>query len=415
MSRTVRTILLVLLCCAAAGAAFSAGYVAHMAVEQASGSLPHPTPVPLQVSPSDETVPELDEQHAFALFWEAWHLVERHFFGEVPSPQQMTYGAIRGVISELDDPFTTFVEPARRELEQDEHRGRFGGIGVWIYQREDTRQFVLTPQEDGPAQKAGVVDGDVLVEVDGTAVTPEMPPDDVIALIRGPVDSEVRLVVERAGRRLAFTITRAEFDTPSVEWRMLDDRAAGLGYVRLTLFTERTGAEMETALRELQARGMKRLILDLRDNPGGLLDAALDVSSQFLRDGVIMYEIHRDGSEKTYPVQAGDKPAADIPMVVLINGGTASAAEIVAGALKDHARALIVGENSYGKGSVQLVFDLSDGSSIHITVARWLTPGRSPIDGLGVEPDRHIAASAGDTQEDPQLDAAIAEVIARGP
>ncbi|MGC8826528.1 MAG: S41 family peptidase, partial [Anaerolineae bacterium] len=180
--------------------------------------------------------------------------------------------------------------------------------------------------------------------------------------------------------------------------------------------TERTGAEVQSALQEMRARGMRKLVLDLRDNPGGLLESALDVASQFLRDGVIMYEVRRGGEEKSYPVRQGGT-AGDIPMVVLVNGGTASAAEIVAGALHDHQRAQLLGEKTYGKGSVQLVFDLSDGSSIHITVARWLRPSRTPIDGAGIEPDRLVVPTEEQRQQDVDalLNAGVTALIAQVP
>ena len=401
----------VLICLLAAAAAFSAGFATHLVLGE---QFHDPSSPRVLVVNSEEPGP--DETGAFAVYWEAWHLIEQNFLGELPSLQRATYGAIRGVVQELDDPNTVFMEPRRRELERDEHRGRFGGIGVWVYQREDDHQIVLVPQEGSPAEQAGLQEGDVVIKVDDTDIdVATMTRDDVVALIRGPVGDSVRITVQRDAdqQQLDFEVVREEFQTSSVHWRMLDDRASDVGYIRITQFTERTGAEVEKALRELEERGATRLVLDLRNNPGGLLDSAIDVASQFLDDGVIMYEHKRDGTERPYPVLQGGL-ARELPVVVLTNGGTASASEIVAGAVKDHGRGVLVGERTYGKGSVQLVFDLADDSSIHITVAKWLTPAHHQIDGNGIEPDFRIAATSDDPSQgsDAQLTAAVEHLIA---
>ena len=410
MKRFVKTAVVILICLAAAAAAFSAGFAAHMVLSET----PHKSVAP-QLIVGETLSPAQDETGAFEVFWQAWHLVEQNYLGAVPPLQTASYGAIRGVLNELNDPHTLFVEPRRRELERDEHRGRFGGIGVWVYQREDDREIVLVPQEGGPAARAGILDGDAVRAVEDTLVdTAAMTRDDVVALIRGPVGEPVRLVIWRAARQqeLTFKVEREEFSTPSVQWRMLDDQAQGVGYILITLFTERTGAEVEDALKQLTSRGATRLVIDLRDNPGGLLDAAIDVASQFLDGGVVMYEQSRDGAEKPYPALKGGT-ARTIPLVVLINGGTASASEIIAGAIQDSGRGLLIGETSYGKGSVQLVFDLVDGSSLHVTVARWLTPARHQIDGAGIAPDQTVSPTDDDRAlgRDAQLAAAVEQII----
>jgi carboxyl-terminal processing protease len=411
--RLLKILLVVLICLAAAGAAFSAGYATHLVLSEAAGHNGQPAKRTLIAEPNQPTT---EEALAFKVFWEAWSLVKQNFLGQLPNAHQMTYGAIRGMLAELKDPHTLFEEPRQRQLEKDEHRGRFGGIGVWIYLREADRQFVLTPIENGPAARAGVRDGDVLLRVDDTVVdATKMTREDVVALVRGPVGERVRISVRRAGEADPRTmeIVREEFQTPSVEWRMLDDRAPNVGYLHITLFTERTDAELQQAVAELRRRGAARLVLDLRDNPGGLLDSAVAVASEFLSDGTVMYERKRDGSERAYPVIKGGV-ALDLPLVVLVNGGSASASEIVAGALQDLGRCTVVGERSYGKGSVQLVFDLSDGSSVHITVARWLTPARREIDGAGIQPNDIVAVAQEDRDKgrDPQLTAAVARLIA---
>ncbi len=321
----------------------------------------------------------------------------------------MTYGAIRGVLTTLDDPYTTFVEPKPRQLEKDDLRGSFGGIGAWVSKREDGA-IVLKPMEDKPAQRAGVLEGDIVIKVDDQEITPDMSLEDVILLIRGPVGSVVTLTISRTGHPepLVFEITREKVETPTVTWRLLDE-GQGLGYVSISLFTERTDKELEAALKDLKAQGATRLILDLRNNSGGLLQTAIDVASQFLPDGIVLYEQRRDQQEESYPVRRGGK-ATDIPLVVLVNAGTASASEIVAGAIQDLGRGVLVGESTFGKGSVQLVYDLSDQSSLHVTVAHWFTPNRHQITGNGLTPDIVVQLTEEDRAQgkDPQLDRAIA-------
>jgi carboxyl-terminal processing protease len=356
-----------------------------------------------------KNTPTADESDDFGVYWEVWHLVEDKFYGEIPDGSASVYGAIRGALGTLEDPYTIFVEPQPRALEKAELEGKFGGIGAFV-SRGPNGEVVLTPMVDSPAEQAGVQEGDILLRVEDTPITPEMTTDEVVLLIRGEVDTQVTLALERVGEAepIVVTITRKVIETPSVEWRVLE-QDPHTGYIRIRLFTERTGRELERALEELRDEGVTRLVLDLRDNGGGLLDAAVDVTSQFLREGVVLYEDRRDQPEKFYSVKKGGL-ALDLPLVVLVNGGTASASEIVAGALRDYERGSLVGERTFGKGSVQLVYDLSDQSSLHVTVARWLTPDRHRIDGEGIIPDVEIIPSQEDLASglDPQLERAIA-------
>ena len=225
-----------------------------------------------------------------------------------------------------------------------------------------------------------------------------------------PLPFSVGLALWRAGvaEPLEVSVTREVIETPSVEARLLENDAT-IGYVRIRMFTERTAEETRRALRDLQSQGATRLIVDLRDNGGGLLDAAVDVASQFLSSGVVLYEQRRDQPERAYPVKSGGL-ALDQPLTLLVNGGTASASEIVAGALQDQRRAVLIGQKTFGKGSVQLVFDLSDQSSLHVTVARWLTPDRHQIDRQGLQPDIEVALTEEDRTagRDGQLERAVA-------
>ncbi len=353
-----------------------------------------------------QNTPDADVEEYFGVFWEAWNFLENDFFGELPDAQQMTYAAIRGVIGTLNDPHTSFVEPQPRQREREDLQGSFGGVGAWVRVKEDGSIF-LTPMEDSPAMRAGVQDGDVILKVDDTEITPETSLDDVLSLIRGPIGSPVKLTLSRAGREqpIVVEIVREKIETPTVTWEMVED---DVGYANISLFGERTTRELQGAIRELEKQGAQKLVLDLRNNPGGLLDIAIEVASQFMQDRVVLYEQHKEGPENTYSTKNGGV-ALDIPMVVLVNGGTASASEIVAGALQDNERAIVIGERTFGKGSVQYVRDLSDGSSLHVTVAHWLTPDHHQINGNGLSPDIEVSlpAEEQDSDQDTQLNQAL--------
>ena len=348
------------------------------------------------------------EAAEFGVFWEAWHYVENSFFGELPDAQHMTWGAIRGSLSALNDPHTTFLEPQPRQREKENLSGRFGGIGAYVSQTEDG-SIVLDPMPDLPADQAGVQKGDIVIEVDDTIITPGMTVEDVVNLVRGEVGTVVRLSLLRESQAdpVIVEIERQEIPSPTVEARMLDE-AEGMGYIRITLFSGRTNRELEDALEELSDLGMSMLVLDLRGNGGGLFDAAIDVASQFLSDGVVLYQVSKGDEERTERVKRGGEYTVG-PLVVLVDGGTASASEIVVGALQDQGRAILVGQKTFGKGSVQSVFDLSDGSSVHVTSAQWLTPNRHQISGQGLTPDLEVVITDDDRSQgrDPQIERAI--------
>ena len=354
------------------------------------------------------------EAAEFSIFWEAWRRVEDNFLGDIPPMHQVAWGAIRGALETLGDPNTVFLEPQPRQREKEELSGRFGGIGAYISQDEQGR-ILLDPMVDLPAAQAGVQSGDVLLQVDETAITPEMTVDDVVNLIRGEVGTTVRLTLRREGvpDPITVEITRQEIPTPSVEWRMLEE-AEGTGYIRITIFSGRTAKELKEAIQDLQEQGMTRLILDLRGNGGGLFDAAIDVADEFLDGGVVVYQVERGQKEKAFSASHRGR-YTDGPLVLLVDGGTASASEIVAGALQDHQRAVLIGEQTFGKGSVQSVFDLSDGSSVHVTSAKWLTPNRHQIHGQGLTPDLIVVPTDDDRAQgrDPQLQRAI-EYLLKG-
>ncbi len=352
------------------------------------------------------------QQEQMEVFWEAWRVVEQDFYGELPAAQERTYSAIREALALLDDPYTLFVEPQPRELERDHMRGAFGGIGVDIWYDAEGR-MVLLPYTDSPAAEAGVLEGDILLALDGESIVDGLTIDDVRAYLHGEQGTTVTLTLMHPApdgsptSPFDLTITRGEIKVPSVTWRVIA-HAPTVGYIHVQGFTDRTDEEVVDALNDLKEKGVTSLVLDLRNNFGGLISPAVGVASQFLSDGVVMIEQRRATEEKAYMVRDGGV-ATDISMVVLVNGNTASAAEIVAGALRDHGRAPLIGERTYGKGSVQLIYDLSDGSSLHVTAAIWLTPGRSRIEGRGLTPD--VLVPQGEGLQDAQLDYAVEHLL----
>ncbi len=352
--------------------------------------------------------PSEENEEDFSLYWEVWNRVEEQFYGEIPKDPDTTYGAIRGALATLEDPYTIFIEPEPAAQEKAQLEGQFGGIGAFVRTDEEGR-ILLEPMRDRPAAIAGLLDGDILIAVDGNDVSDGKTVDEVVLLIRGEVGTEVVLTVERveADEPIDITIERAIIETPSANWRVLEEDET-IGYIQLTAFTERSNGEVTQALEELTAQGAESLIFDLRGNGGGLLEAAVDISSQFLREGVILREDRTNEGERIYDVRSGGK-ALDIPLVLLVNGGTASASEIVAGALQDYERATLIGERTFGKGSVQLIYELSDSSRLHVTVAKWFTPENNEIDGIGLSPDFEVLFTEEDhaNGRDVQLERAI--------
>jgi len=331
----------------------------------------------------------------FVVFWEALDWVEQSFIGDLPDDRTVTYGAIRGALATLNDPYTYFVEPVAREQERETLRGNFGGIGANIRREEDGR-LTLTPIPGNPAEEAGIRDGDTLLAVDGLDVSdPDaFTVEEIVQLIRGEKGTAVVLTVRHADSDEAvdIAIVRADILIPSVTARILPEDPA-IGYIQLTRFSGESGREVSEAIARLQAAGATQLILDLRHNGGGLLDGAIAVSDHFVEGGVVLYQQSRGQAERQFEAN-GAAVAGNMPLVVLIDGGTASAAEIVAGALRDRERAVLIGAPTFGKGSVQLVYDLSDGSSVHVTAARWFTPARHQIDQQGLAPDILVETAA---------------------
>lgn len=348
-------------------------------------------------------------QQEMPLFWEAWSHIQDTFIGELPSDSAMTYGAIRGSLGTLNDPYTVFIEPAVREVERENLQGRFGGIGAYIRLDEATGVVTLEPIPGNPAEAAGIRAGDVLLAVDGQPLAPGLTVPQIAELVKGETGTVVRLTLQRPGQAEPFDVevVRGDILLPSVAYRLIEQDPT-IGYINLSRFSGESGQEVAAALTDLLAQGAERFILDLRQNGGGLRDAAVAVADHFLEGGPVLYLESREGADRMYEATS-ETLVPDAPLVVLVDGGTASASEIVAGALHDRQRATLIGSKTFGKGSVQLVYDLSDGSSVHVTSARWLTPNRQQIDQLGLEPDIavDVAQEAIDSGRDPALERAI--------
>jgi carboxyl-terminal processing protease len=368
------------------------------------------TAVLLRPSQAQAVSPQLVDE--FRVFWEAWRILQDEFYGGPIEPSALTYGAIRGAVASLGDPFTWFADPGEAEQIKEAASGRYSGIGAVVNESEAGQVIIVRPFQGGPADLAGLLPGDLVLEVDGTD-TRDLSLEQAVSLIRGPSGTSVRLVIQREGVEQPFEaeIVRAQIETPSVEYEVLD---GGIAYLKLNDFRDTAPAQVHAALAAQLAQEPSSLILDLRDNPGGLLSSSIEIGSEFIAEGVIALEKGSHGFEETL-TSRGNGLATDIPLVVLVNGGTASASEIVAGAIRDHERGILVGETTLGKGEVQDPVDLSDGSHLRLTTARWFTPNGELIQGRGLVPDIEVTLTEEDlaNDRDPQLEAAVNQLLGR--
>ena len=356
-----------------------------------------------QVLGGREIAPDPEIESQFKVFWEAWNLVENEYVDEsIVDQQEMTYGAINGMLSSLDDANTRFSDPVDAVHVEEHIRGSFEGIGVRVELR-DGRVTVVAPLEGSPGERAGLRGGDVITHVNGEDIT-QHSLNEAVRLIRGPRGTKVTLTIERQGQPpFDVEIERAEIKIRSVRGEMVGD----IAYLKINTFNANAPDQFNSTMQELLAQEPVGLILDLRNNPGGLLSSAVHVTSQFLSSGVVLREERRDAVPQVFAVQSGGI-ATEIPMVVLVNSGSASASEIVAGALQDTGRAVLIGEKTYGKGTVQTINRLSDGSILRLTIARWSTPQNRLIEKVGLEPDIIVELTDNDqaSDRDPQLERA---------
>jgi len=336
------------------------------------------------VSPSLATVGTGGD---YVLLNEVQALIEREYLREQPNFVQRQYAAIRGMLLSLNDAYTFFIDPPVAATESQTLAGTYGGIGVQL-QRAADGTWVLYPFPDSPAASAGIINGDTLRAINGELIDNTMTQDAIEQQLRGEVrdSSGVEITVMKAdnGDEQTVFIEFAVINVPSATWRVLAENPL-IGYLQVIRFTSRTPDEVTMAIAELRAAGIEQLVLDLRNNSGGLLDESIVVADEFLNDGVIVYE--RDNQNETaYTAQVGGS-AADLPLIVLVNDRTASGAELVAGAIQDNDRAILIGQRTFGKGTVQRIYQLSDGSSLHVTSAEWLTPDRQALNANGLQPE----------------------------
>lgn len=346
----------------------------------------------------------------FSLFWEAWRTLEDKFVEpERFDIQEMIYGAISGMVKALEDPYTTFLDPEKSKIFSEDISGEFEGVGMEIGIRKGELR-VIAPLEGTPAQKAGLRAGDKIIEIDGEPSL-DISIEEAVSLIRGPKGTEVTLTIFREdwGESREIKITRAVIEIPSLKWEL---KEGDIAYIKIYHFTQRAAFEFNDMAIEILNSPAKRIILDLRNNPGGYLEVAQDITGWFLKRGqIVAIEVFGEGEEKEYKAK-GAGSFSEYPIVCLINKGTASGSEILVGALRDNRGIIIIGERSFGKGSVQELVRLKDGSNLKITIAKWLTPKRELITDVGIEPDIEIEMTEEDYQEerDPQLEKAI-EVV----
>ncbi|MCC6166981.1 MAG: S41 family peptidase [Caldilineaceae bacterium] len=327
-----------------------------------------------------------EEPEQFGVFWQAWDIVQKNFVDrDALDPTAMTYGAIRGMVTALgDEGHTAFLTPEERERQQSDLSGTFSGIGAQLGVR-DQLPVIVAPFDGSPADQAGVKAGDIIIKVDGQDVT-TLPLNEIVALIRGPEGTDVTLSLLRPdeNRSLEVTITRGEIKVPAASWAMIPGTQVAL--IRLSQFSANALPDVVRSVSEAKESGAASLIVDVRNNPGGLLEQAISVTSQFLKDGNVLLEEDAQGQRKAYAVESGGV-ATDLPLVVLINPGSASSAEIFAGAIQDHERGKLVGETTFGTGTVLQPYILEDGSALLLGTRQWLTPNGRLIRKQGISPD----------------------------
>ena len=357
---------------------------------------------PFQVFSSGEMPAEAEE--AFAPLWEVYSLVQTRYFERPIDNELLAEGAINGMLAALDDPYSRYLSPADEAAERDSMQGEISGIGVEITS-EDGFLTVISPIEGSPAEAAGLVPGDRILEADGISLL-DLDVGEAAQIVRGPVGTSVLLVIERDGETFDLEVMRDIIKIASVRGEILEDNIA---YLRLSQFSFDTAVEVEKILKALLAENPAGLIVDVRRNPGGSLQTVVDVADQFLTEGPVLVQDFGAENKRTFSADDNDL-AEEIPLVILIDEGSASASEVLAGAIRDRGRGILLGQTSFGKGTVQTWHELSNQGGLRITIARWLTPDENWINKTGLDPDIFIPLpefEEGVDFEDTQLQAAI--------
>lgn len=410
MNNTLKTILLVLVVFVVALGSFAGGFVTGhlLPIGNLPGIQEPITSAPPTTSPEQQSATPDELQTLFSPFWEAWTLVHENYVEQPVDDTALMRGAITGMMQALGDEHSSYMDPQDYKDANASLDGSYEGIGAYV---DTTTEFltVISPIPGSPAERAGLQPGDQVVAIDGedmTGITAEAARLKVL----GPAGSTVHLTILRKGEEelIEVDITREKIVIASASGKMLENDIA---YVQVTTFGSNTTPELLDALKDVMAQNPKGIVLDLRNNGGGFLSTSVEVTSQFIDEGVVLYEEYGDGTRTTYEVIPGGLATdVDIPIVVLINEGTASASEIVAGALQDHGRAKLVGVVSYGKGSVQNWIPLTgENGAVRITIAKWLTPNENTIHKIGLTPDYEVEMTDEDriAKLDPQLDKAV--------
>ena len=357
-----------------------------------------------QVVPAISPKDSLIDSEYITPFNDAWKSIHDQYLNQPVNDQKLMEGAIRGLLESLNDPYSAYMDPAEYESQSAPLEGEYTGIGAWVDTTGDLL-VIMSPMPDSPAEQVGIMPGDIVIGIDGNDVT-SLDPASVLKKILGPAGTTINLTIRRNEETLEFTVERAVIQVPSVESKMIDDE---IGYIRLYNFGANSSDEVSDAYAELRKQGAEKLIFDLRNNSGGYVDSAVDITSFFIESGDILIEEWGDGSQKVYE-HSGRSLDTKSPMVVLINEGSASASEIMAGALQDYGRAVLIGATSYGKGYIQIWDPLPNVfGAIRLTIARWLTPNGRQIQEEGLAPNISIDISEEDieTLTDSQLNRAI--------
>jgi carboxyl-terminal processing protease len=402
-NKTFRTILIAVVAIVLVVSVFGSGYVIGNFVPVLK---PSSTATLAATPDTSQGGTPADLQAAFAPFWQAWTLVHQNYVDQPVNDTALVEGAITGMMNALGDPHSGYSTPQETTDLNNYFAGAYDGIGAYVDTRGD--YLTITATIPGyPAEAAGLQIGDQVIAVDGQDVTGINPDIVRMTKVMGTAGTDVTLTIKRENvdQPIQVTITRAHIVIPSVTSKMLDNN---IGYIQITIFGDTTAADFHDQLSQLMAQNPVGIILDLRNNGGGYLDAGISVASEFIDHGVIVTEQASDGTKTSHSAIPGGL-ATSIPLVVLVNGNTASASEIVSGAIQDDARGKLVGELTYGKGSVQTYFPLSDGGLARITIAKWLTPNGRTIDKIGLTPDVVVPLTQDDVTagKDPQLDAAV--------
>ena len=372
---------------------------------QRQGYIPHIT-ITGELPPKDQNID-------FSLFWKVLEILPQKYVdkGAIDS-QKILYGAISGMVKSLGDPYTAFLDPKQNEEIKSEIAGSYEGIGIQIGFDVQKRLAVIAPLSGTPAEREGVLAKDLIIKIDDKDTTDLTLPQ-AVDLIRGPAGSKVKLILRREAEdeQLEKVIARAKIDVKSVEVKYVDSKGKKVGVIKVSNFGEKTNAEWDRAVEEVLANKVDGVIVDMRNNPGGLLSSSVYITGDFVK-GVVVKQQYANGSVQSLTTD-GRGRLLKIPMAVLVNGGSASAAEIFSGAIQDARRGQLVGEKTFGKGTVQDVVELSGGGGLHVTIAKWLTPKSHSINGIGISPDVIVELSAQDRKEnkDPQLDRVLEAVI----